>query len=278
MNIYVDENDETSFSSTKFFNFRNTAKFSTREVPRPQYHCHRADMAFAVLEYFLNAPIENRSLEVWYSPLELATAKSLLENAKQPLYALCMGGSHPRKFYPPEKYAKFLEMVVAKEKDAMFLILGAGNNDLRSAEILKNVVPEIYANNVIDLTNKINYRQSVAVLSFCDAYIGNDTGTMHLATAVKCPVLEVNCSPSDIPIALGDNIAVYYPYNVPNVIVRPQTALPGCNTGEPHNSYGCQVVGEPHCITQINPHILFEGLRYLKKRISEENFKPLYMS
>lgn len=189
MNVYVDIYNEKSFSNTKFFNFTNTSQFSTHIVPRPQFPCHRVDMAFAILEYFLNALIVNRTLEAWYSPLELATANTRIENAGRPLYALCMGGSHSRKLYPPEKYAKFIEMVVAKEKNTTFVILGAGKSDLKSAEILKNTIPEICKGNIIDLTNKTNYRQSAAILSLCDTYIGNDTGTMHLATAVNCPVL-----------------------------------------------------------------------------------------
>lgn len=277
MNVYVDKTDEQSFSNTKFFNFKNTEKFSTNIVPRPQYRCHRVDMSFAILEYFLNAPIINRTLEVWYSPLEMAIVKSMIENAGQPLYALCMGGSHPRKFYPPEKYAKFIEMIVAKEKRTTFVILGAGKSDLKSAEILKNTISEIYKGNIIDLTNKTNYRQSAAILSLCDAYVGNDTGTMHLATAVKCPVLEINCHPSDIPIKLGNTIAVYYPYGVPNIIVRPKKALPECITTQLHNSYGCRMATTPHCITQISPQTLFDGLKYLKQRILEKNFKPLYV-
>ena len=276
--VYAGEFDEKSFSNTVLFNFKSAAQFSTHIVPRINYRCHRVDMAFSMLEYFLHAPVENRDLEIWYSPFDLNVAKNFVGNASRPLYALCMGGSHPRKFYPPEKYAKFLELAVSDEPTATFVILGGGKTDLKSAETLKSVVPSIYEKNVIDLTNKINYRQSAAVLSMCNAYIGNDTGTMHLAVAVKCPVMEVNCFPSDVPILDYDSPAVYYPYGVPNVIVRPKNALPECTADKPHNAYGCRVVVKPHCITQINPKILYDGLNFLKKRIDENNFKPLYVS
>ena len=277
LNAYVDEVDEQSFSNVKFFNFKNTVNFSTHNILRPQYPCHRADIAFSLIENFLNAPINNRSLEVWYSPLEMTIAQSIIEETRQPIYALCMGGSHQRKMYPPEKYARFIEMVVAKEKNVKFIILGAGKNDLNSAKILKNTIPEIYSKNILDFTGKINYRQSAAVLKFCDAYIGNDTGTKHLATAVNCPVLEVNCYPLNIPVTIGDSISVYYPYGVPNVTIRPTKALPECSIEKPHNSYGCRIPHKPHCITQIEPQILFEGLEYLQERIVEKNFKPLYI-
>ena len=276
-NVYAGEFDEKSFSNTTLFTFKSAAQFATHIVPRNNYRCHRVDMAFSMLEYFLYAPIENRSLEIWYSPFDINVAKNFVAGAS-PLYALCMGGSHPRKFYPPEKYAKFLELVVSDESSAKFVILGGGKTDLKSAEILKNAVPKIYEENVIDLTNKISYRQSAAVLSLCNAYIGNVTGTLHVATAVNCPVMAISSFPADIPILEGDDLAVYYPYGVPNVIVRPKNALPECTADKPHNAYGCRILNKPHCITQINPKILHDGLKFLKKRIAENNFKPLYIS
>lgn len=277
-NVYKDNNDEKTLSNTKFFNFKNSSKFATHMVPRNEYRCHRVDMAFSFLEHFLHAPIENRSLEIWYSAMEISNAKSYVESASRPIYALYMGGSHPRKHYPPELYAKSLKLISENEPSATFIILGAGKNDLKSAERLKNVAPDIYEKNIIDLTNKLTYRESAAVLSFCDAYIGNDTGTMHIAAAVNCPVLEINSFPADINIMEGDNLAVYYPYNVPNVILRPQKVLPECSADKPHSAYGCRILNKPHCITQINPQLILKSLNFLKKRIADKNYKPLYVS
>ena len=276
-NVYTDLHEEEMFSNIKFFNFKNTAPLSTKIVLRPKYFCHRADMVFHILEDSLCAPIDNRDLEIWYSPLDFASAKNWTVKARRPLYALCMGGSHERKKYPPQKYAKLLELIVKDEPNATFVILG-GKSDLKSAQILNENLDEKFFNeHVMDLTNKANYRQSAAVLNLCDAYIGNDTVTMHLAAAVKIPVLEVNCFPSDLEIKIGDTLAVYYPYGVPNVIVRPKNALPECAADKVHNVYGCRIAIKSHCIAQINPQTVFDGLKVLSKRIAEKNFKPLYI-
>lgn len=253
-NVYNDNNDEKTLSNTKFFNFKNSSKFATHMVPRNKYRCHRVDMAFAFLEHFLHSPIENRSLEICYSAMEISNAKSYVESASRPIYALCMGGSHPRKHYHPELYAKALKLISKNEPSVTFIIFDAGKNDLKSAERFKNVAPDIYDN------------------------IGNDTGTMHIAAAVNCPVLEINSFPADINIMEGDNLAVYYPYNVPNVILRPQKALPECSADKPHSAYGCRILNKPHCITQINPQLILKSLNFLKKRIADKNFKPLYVS
>ena len=278
VNVYTDLIEEKNFANTKFFNFKNTSPLSTKIASRPQYRCHRVDMIFHILEEILGAPIDNRDLEIWYSPLDAAFAKNLFVKLHRPFYALCLGCSHERKKYPPEKYAKFLELVVKDEPQATFVILGGGKSDLQSAQILKqNLDEKFFSEHVIDLTNKTNYRQSAAIINLCDAYIGNDTGTMHMAAALKIPVLEVNCFPADLKIKMGDILAVYYPYGVPNVIVRPKNALSECSADKPHDVYGCRVALKPHCITQIMPQTILSGLNILKKRIAEKNFKPLYI-
>lgn len=281
MNVYTNYMEEANFTNTQIFTFKDVEAFYTHIVPRPSYYCHRADMAFAVLEHYLKTSITNRSLEVWYDSSELENAKSFIKDANKPLYALCMGGSyHLRKKYPPEKYAEFIKMVVAREENATFVILGAGLEDLESSITLIRALPkEIRGKSIIDLTNEISFRESAAVLSLCDAYIGNDTGTKHLAAAVKCPVLEVNCYAFDIPVGLGDNPAVYYAYMVPNVIVRPKKALQECANDEIyHDPHGCKTIFESHCIAQIDPQTLLTGLDILKQKIMKKEIDSTHIS
>ena len=62
-----------------------------------------------------------------------------------------MGGAGGlRKCYPPEKYAKLLEMILRKEPTSTFVILGGGQADVDSATTIKKVAPKIYENNIID--------------------------------------------------------------------------------------------------------------------------------
>ena len=181
-------------------------KLATHIFPCSDYGGHIADDSFALLENMTHLPITNRKLEVWYTPLDVAQAKVQLQGASSPLYALFMRGSSHQKLYPPEKYARFLEIILADEPTATFVILGGGQADLNSAEILKNAIPTVYADKILDLTNKTNFRQSAAVLNFCKMYIGNDTGTMHVAAAKNCPVLSPNCFAADLP---------FYPTDIP---------------------------------------------------------------
>ena len=257
-----------------------TVKLATHLFPTFGYGRHAVDDNLSLVDGMLGMPTLNRAIEVWYTPLDVAQAKVQLQGASSPLYALFMGGSIPIKHYPPEKYARLLEMILDEEPSAMFVILGGGQWDLQSAEIIKNVAPKIYEENIIDLTNKADYRRSAAIFSFCDMYIGNDSGSSQLAAAVKCPVLSPNAFADDLPKNVDDDIIyVYSPYNVPAVVVRPEHALPECRNGHvkyvPSN-YGC-TANVPHCITQIEPETLFKGFHLLKERIAQGNCEPLYI-
>ena len=253
-------------------------RLATHIFPCNNYGNHMADRFFSLLENMVHLPITNRKTEVWYTPADVSFAKTLLKGASASIYALCMGGSTHRKHYPPEKYVKLLEMILRKESVATFVILGGGQDDLKSAEAFKNAAPRIYTDNIIDLTNKLNYRQTAAVMNFCDIYIGNDNGTMHIAAALNIPVLTPNCFAADLPMHNTDIPHRFYPYGVPSVIVQPKHALPECRPVNGYNPYGCKEETIPHCITQIEPETLFKGLKLLKKRAAAGIKEPLYMS
>lgn len=249
---------------------------ATVSVPQFLYgdNAHSVDIGFSLLDYAMRTPISNRSMEIWYTPLDMNVAKSFLRNRRAKTYALAMGGGH-RKFYPPQKYAELLAMILREEPDTTFVIVG-GSNEKSFAEIVKNLLGEkIFNEHIMDLTEKLTYRQTGAVLTMCDMYIGNDTGTMHVAASVKCPCLAVFAFPADAPSRRIDLTKTAYPYNVPNVIVQPGHALPECKNG--YNIYGCKS-GAPHCITQIKPETVFKGFKLLKARIAENNIEPLYLT
>lgn len=252
-------------------------QLATHLFPYDTYGYHRADRFFSILENLLHRPIITRNLEVWCTPEDIEVAKAYLQGATNPIYSFNMGGNVWANHYPPEKYARFLEMILREEPTATFVISGGGQVDLQSAELFKNFAPRIYANNIIDLTNKISYRQTAAVISFCDMHIGNDTGTMHLAAATECSVLELTSFPADLPMRNTDCPARWYPYGVPSVVVQPAHALPECKNHRPQLYHGC-TANFPHCITQIEPETLFKGFKLLKKRAAAGITEPLYMS
>ena len=250
-------------------------------LPMYNYGNHIVDGCFSLLEGGLRAPIENRNLEIWCTGLDLSTARNLIKPARRPLYAIVFGGNRMIKHYPPEKYAKVVEMIAAYESTATFVILGGGQADGESAQILKqNIDEKLFSERVIDLTNRTTYRQTAAVLSMCDMYIGNDTGALHVAAAVKCPCLAIFPFPADYPAAsFTDGLRLFRPYQVPSVVVHPEHALPECAREKnfPYTPFGCRILDKSHCIAQILPEIIFEGFKILKEKISKKIVDTTYI-
>lgn len=255
------------------------ASLITIEIPHKLCGNHMTDMLLGYLDHTLHAPIDNRELEVWYTPIDRNFVKDLI-NVKddQKIYALAMGGSVSMKHWQPDRYAQLAMKIVEREPEVSFVILGGGQLDARYSDAFRRTVGKnFWSEHVIDLTDKLNYRQSVAALNLCEMYIGNDTGATHAAASVKVPCLVTCCFPADIP--MDDNVSTpktWYPYHVPSVIVQPEHALSECRQSP--SAYGCSVYHTPHCITQITVEKMFEGYELLKQRIADNNIEPLFIS
>ena len=250
----------------------------TDAVSNQFYGSHAVNRNLALVDHILKMPVVDRELEIRCTPLDRATAFDVLRDAGgngNKLIALCFGGSSRRKQWPPENYARLVERIIEHEPDTKFVILGGGPTDKQSAAVFKQALEPGIVERVIDLVDRINYRQSAAVLELCNLYIGNDTSAMHMAAALKVSVLMPSQVAADLPDSAGGVLKNYYPYRVPSVIVQPKQALDECR-GSTHY-YGCRH-SNSHCITLITVEKMFEGYELLKRRIADNNIEPLFVS
>ncbi|MHB1559266.1 MAG: glycosyltransferase family 9 protein, partial [Isosphaeraceae bacterium] len=104
-------------------------------------------------------------------------------------------------------------------------------------------------------------RQTTAILSRCRLFIGNDSGPMHLASAVGVPVVEISMFPRSGPRGHVSSPHRFGPWGVPSVIVQPSHALPPCTDG-------CRA-STAHCITQVGVSEVFVAVMELLERTSD---------
>lgn len=269
---------DTDLESAGDVPLRLSINLATNIVPPYKFGESVVDANFSLVDYFLQMPVANRELEVWYTLLDLKLVEDFFKKVSHPCYALAMGASDPKRRYPPEKYAQLIKMILNEEPTANFIILGSGKDDEISAQILKEHLGEnIFANRVANLVGKNSYRQVAAILKFCDFYIGNYTGIMHAAAAVKCPVLAVHCFPKNLESNQVMDTKLFAPYKVPAVTVQPKKSLPECAVNEPYHYVGCRQ-DKPHCITQIEPATLFKGLKILKEKVTRKIIDTTFIS
>ena len=89
------------------------------------------------------------------------------------------------KCWPPERFAAALNQLV-KERDAEVLLFGTAAEGGVSSAIQAGLKKP-----AIDLTGKTQIAELPALLSRCTAFLGNDSGAMHVAAAVGLPVVAV---------------------------------------------------------------------------------------
>lgn len=89
------------------------------------------------------------------------------------------------KCWPPERFAKALRRL-QKERDADVILFGTPTESEVSSAIQAGLNQP-----ALDLTGKTQIAELPALLSRCSAFLGNDSGAMHVAAAVGLPVVAV---------------------------------------------------------------------------------------
>lgn len=102
----------------------------------------------------------------------------------RPAIAINPNAGRPIKEWPTERWASLIKLA---SKDFRFVLLGTKGEAEKSAAI-QAACPDA---EFVDLTGKTSVRQLVAVLDRCVAHVAGDTGTSHLAGAMKKPAIAL---------------------------------------------------------------------------------------
>lgn len=194
--------------------------------------------------------INSTNLELWYDAEDMRRAKNILENfaPNRVKVAAGIGASIPQRQYPVEKYLIAFKEIIAK--GATIIIFG-GSSETFYAKFLEENLPTEFVKNVVKLN--LSWRTTSAIMSLTDVYIGNDTGTQHVAAALKKPVIVISRvakNTDKFMTTLSTEIAMFYPWQTKSIVLRPEHQLDECE--ERHEYIGC-LANRPHCIAQIEP-------------------------
>lgn len=203
-------------------------------------------------------------MELWYSMEDFQRAKLLLEDlppsAKKII--LGIGASAPTKKYPVDKLLVALKNLLSR-KDLVFIIVGA-KSEANEAEFLEKNLPR---GKVLNLAGKTTLRETAAVISQTDFYIGNDTGVLHMAATAHIPLIGIYRGAVDrdnISPAILNEYKRFPPYNTKAIALRPEHPLDDCATSPPVFGF-CRHSNIPHCITQIPPRAIVEAFEKLEE-------------
>ena len=169
------------------------------------------------------------ALELFLAPKAVQEATVLLSQAghaeNKPLIGLNPGAAYgPAKCWPKEKYAALANTLTAR--GYRIAVFGTRADQQAAAEIVAAA-----GRQVLDLTGKTSLAQAMACIARCHVFITNDSGLMHVAAALRIPIVAIFGS-TDI-VATG-------PFSEHAVIVRKAMPCSPCLKPRcPQNHFQC---------------------------------------
>jgi heptosyltransferase II len=124
-------------------------------------------------------------LEVTAVSQDKAITKHHLKLGSQPVLALCPGAEFgPAKRWPEEYYA---ELANAKLKEGWAVwLMGSPKDATVTATIMA-----LTSNRCVDLAGKTSLEEAVDLLSLTTLVVSNDSGLMHIASALHKPLIGI---------------------------------------------------------------------------------------
>lgn len=134
------------------------------------------------------------------------------------LIALILGGTYFTKKLPKEKWLRIIE-----QTDENLMLIG-GKEDVNVA----NWLTDKTSKKIINTVGLTNVQESAFLLSKCDVVITGDTGMMHIAAALRMPIISIwgNTIPEfGMFPYYGENIVKNIQMEVPDLTCRPCSKL-----------------------------------------------------
>lgn len=110
-------------------------------------------------------------------------------NQRRPLVVVHPGCSMPARTYPWEMYAEVIRLLVAR-LNASVVITGAEDERELVTRVRDNV-PEPYRARTLAMASELAFPALCALIQQADLLITNNTGPMHIAAALKTPVVAL---------------------------------------------------------------------------------------
>jgi len=198
---------------------------------------HEVDRNLAVADV-LGAKIRSRQPEIVLTQTDRKFADELLKNhdSGRTLVALGIGGRAAGRKWPLERYAECIARLNEQRLVQPVILCSADEDGDASALSVKLAVPPY-------ILSGVSLRTVCAVLERCELFVGNDTGTAHLAAAMNCPTVVVSRHPANGDPTNPNSPARFAPRGARFRVLQPQTGKGECLAS-------CRKP-EPHCVLQV---------------------------
>jgi lipopolysaccharide heptosyltransferase I len=154
-------------------------------APRPPNAAHAVDRYLTVLGP-LGVPVHQNFSWLPVRPGDAAVVTVKWAPEKSRWIALVPGARWNNKRWPVENFVALVKQLSPSLPGHKFVILG-GAGDFELGQTISAAAPE----KCLDLTGKTSLPEMIEWLRRTDLVITNDTGPMHLAAALKIPIIAL---------------------------------------------------------------------------------------
>ena len=226
-------------------NTREGSQLLSRRISGECANGHVVDRYLDVVRA-LDCQVEKPVFTVHITPEEAAVTSRIATqvglNLDRPYVVLALGANWPNKIWPFEHFATLSDRLY-KEKIIPVMIGGPGDKVMANQlSALTDIMP-------IDLTGQTTLKQLAFIIKGARAFVGGDTGPMHLAVAMGTPTVAL-MGPTDI-IRNG-------PYGAEHIALV-----------TPRDCVGCWERNCPQqldCLAEIEPSDVYKAVKQLLDR------------
>lgn len=171
----------------------------------------------------------------------------------QRIFGINPGSIWATKRWMPEAYAALMALLKEKYECQILLFGSAADREITDR------VQCLSGNAGVNLAGKLDLRQLPAAIDWCDVFVSNDSGPMHIAVARGIPVVAVFCATTP---SLG-----FYPYSARAVVIEKDLACRPCGS---HGGRRCPL-GTEACMRSIKAEDVFHAVERLLETTAETN-------
>jgi heptosyltransferase-1 len=204
------------------------------------FHIHAVDGYLSLLPR-LGVPVHWNFEWLPMRPTIAAAVRSKWEIGNSRWIAIQPGARWPNKLWPAGNFAQVVRQLAGQFPDARFAVFGSAE-DRPLGEIIFHAAPD----RTLNLCGATSLPEMIEWLRLCEMMISNDTGPMHVAAALRKPVVAL-FGPTQ-PAHTG-------PYGQLENVLR--IDLPCSPCLKPRCSWRNPV----ECLTAISPAMVFEHAR-----------------
>jgi ADP-heptose:LPS heptosyltransferase len=131
------------------------------------------------------------------------------------LVAIGPGSKSQATQWPVDRYEEAVRRLLRVHPDLRVVVLGAPHERALAGSLCR-----AWGASAVNLAGSVTLAQTAALLERCVLYVGNDTGTMHLAASVGTPCVAI--------FSARDNPGRWEPVGDGHVVLRREVPCAGC--------------------------------------------------